>query len=90
MLEKPDQYLEDGDEDSLIRLRPAIVKQIRAVLFHSDVGMNSRTLKKSLKEYKIESCDKFGDGKSDFVVVFENAEGDYYLVPSKGRLLAFI
>ena len=48
---------------------------IRAVHFHCEHRVNIRLVWRSLNSYKIETCERIGDSRTDFIVVFKNAAG---------------
>ena len=76
-MEKPEQLLDEDDADSVIKIRAVEPPPppIRAVHFHCDVEINTRMVKKSLKDYEIESYEMMDDSKTDIIVTFKNAAG---------------
>lgn len=72
ILKKPCQFLELGDEGSRIMVRP-LAPQV--VCFHSDQGLNTRLVRKSLKDFDIVSCEQMGESQFDVLVVFKETEG---------------
>ena len=76
-MEKPEQLLDEDDADSMIKIRAVKPPPppIRAVHFHCDAKINTRMVKKSLKDYEIESCEMIDDGNHDVIVTFKNAAG---------------
>ena len=48
---------------------------IRAVHFHCEHKIDIRMVRKSLNFYEIETCERIGDSRTDFIVVFKNAAG---------------
>ena len=74
ILENPEQWLDTEDPVRKIEIRPS-APPIRAVRFQSDTKINTRMVKKSLKDLDIEMCEMMGDSKSNVIVVFKNADG---------------
>ena len=83
-MEKPEQLLDEDDADSVIKIRAVEPPPppIRAVHFHCDAKINTRMVKKSLKDYEIESCEMMDDSKTDIIVTFKDAAGKIYRTKS--------
>ena len=84
ILKKPEQLLDEDDADSMIKIRAVEPPPppIRTVHFHSDAKINARMVKKSLKDYEIESCEMMDDSKTDIIVTFKDAAGKIYRTKS--------
>ena len=67
VLENGEQLLDGNQEDQPL--------PIRAVHFHCEHKIDIRMVRKSLNFYEIETCERIGDSRTDFIVVFKNAAG---------------
>ena len=67
VLENGGQLLDGSQEDQPL--------PIRAVHLHCEHKIDIRVVRRALNFYEMETCERIGDSRTDFIVVFKNAAG---------------
>ena len=71
----PDQFLDEDDEDSVIRVRPLIIPT-REVLVTGESQMSVRMMRNYFKKHgDVVNVMAKGDERRQFIVTFTNAQG---------------
>ena len=77
ILELPDQFLDEDDEDSVIRVRPLIIPT-REVLVTGESQMSVRMMRNYFKKHgDVVNVMAKGDERRQFIVTFTNAQGTW-------------